>query len=937
MRVVRGLWIVAMLFAVGCSCGGGDNPGMNDGGDGGDGGTAPTDAMTDAPPAGACGDGTVQAGEQCDDGNTDSGDSCRGDCLSDYSCGNGVTDLMSDGALRDEACDDGNTTSGDGCNATCDSNESCGNSVVDPTEACDDGNTMDGDTCSADCQTNLLCGNGNPDDPEECDDGNTTDGDGCDASCFVERCGNGRTQSGEDCDDGNSDDNDGCTLLCRFTCSSDTDCVDANVCDGAETCANPGTATSTCVASPTPEPDGTLCGPMQICVSGACVMSGCGDGFTDSGRGEECDDGNTTDGDGCDTDCTYTCDNAADCGDGDVCNGNETCSMAGSVMSRCGAGTPASDGTSCGSGGRICRGGVCTVAGCGDGIRSGAEQCDDGNTTDGDGCDADCTWTCTGAASCSDANPCNGNEVCSMPSSLMSRCGPGTPAADGTACGGANVCISGACVAGRCGDGFRSGTEQCDDGNTANGDGCDNDCTWTCAGPADCTDGNACNGDEVCSMPGTIGSRCGAGAAPPTGTACDRDGMPATRDICRMSMCLASVCGDGYTDAGRTPAEQCDDGNTNNGDGCSSTCQNETMCGDGAVNMGEQCDHGGGCLDTSACTTSAECAFMRVCTPAQLCDGGTNDLDPCAVPADCPGGMCRTATNTCTIGGRQGSGCFANGDCPNGGQCTSATPAGRCGDGVTRCNMDTQCSMVDNRCIARSLDGCSGRCNDEVVYRIDTLRISDPRFQAFGFVDVTNTVNMLLQDEVTAYGLNLLIGLDPQSTAAGAPAGVSNITASDCDMTGCVGNTAFVTSNYDVRGGTMVCLQAITGTQFTGGGAIAENAPTASTMGNCLVTSAPVNFTLSFAGINVALSDARIGAEYRTAGTPDRLVDGLIMGFLPESVANTIYLPSTIMLVGGSSLGSLLNPNDRDMNGTVRGWWLYLNFTATEVPITQRP
>src|SRR5688572_18695105 len=58
------------------------------------------------------------------------------------SCGNGDVD---DGEL----CDDGNNRSGDGCPADC--APPCGDGVRDPSEVCDDGNTMDGDECSYDC------------------------------------------------------------------------------------------------------------------------------------------------------------------------------------------------------------------------------------------------------------------------------------------------------------------------------------------------------------------------------------------------------------------------------------------------------------------------------------------------------------------------------------------------------------------------------------------------------------------------------------------------------------------------------------------------------------------------------------------------------------------------------------------------------------------
>lgn len=57
-------------------------------------------------------------------------------------CGNGRID-------PGEACDDGNNRSGDGCPADC--SPPCGDGVRDPGEACDDGNTIDGDGCSADC------------------------------------------------------------------------------------------------------------------------------------------------------------------------------------------------------------------------------------------------------------------------------------------------------------------------------------------------------------------------------------------------------------------------------------------------------------------------------------------------------------------------------------------------------------------------------------------------------------------------------------------------------------------------------------------------------------------------------------------------------------------------------------------------------------------
>jgi cysteine-rich repeat protein len=123
-------------------------------------------------------------------------------------CGNGHVD-------SGEVCDDGNTEDGDGCSAVCDSDETCGNNVVDPGEVCDDGNTDDGDACAADCSSENPCGNGQPDPGEACDDGNNDDGDGCSADCSSdESCGNTIVDPGESCDDGNTADEGICNSTC---------------------------------------------------------------------------------------------------------------------------------------------------------------------------------------------------------------------------------------------------------------------------------------------------------------------------------------------------------------------------------------------------------------------------------------------------------------------------------------------------------------------------------------------------------------------------------------------------------------------------------------------------------------------------------------------------------------------------------------------------
>src|SRR5688572_8220758 len=72
--------------------------------------------------------------------------------------------------------------------------------------------------------------------------------------------------------------------------------------------------------------DGTACGDGDICLDGECVASECGDGFIDPAREEDCEDMNDVPFDGCEPGtCQFTCDEIADCDDGESCNGAETC------------------------------------------------------------------------------------------------------------------------------------------------------------------------------------------------------------------------------------------------------------------------------------------------------------------------------------------------------------------------------------------------------------------------------------------------------------------------------------------------------------------------------------------------------------------------------------------------------------------------------------
>ena len=156
----------------------------------------------------ACGNGVIESGEGCDDGNTLAGDGCDALCRIEADCGDGVVE----GA---ETCDDGNTLAGDGCDALCRIEADCGDGVVEGAETCDDGNTLAGDGCDALCRIEADCGDGVVEGAETCDDGNTRAGDGCDALCQTEAvCGNGVVETGEICDDGNTLPGDGCDASC---------------------------------------------------------------------------------------------------------------------------------------------------------------------------------------------------------------------------------------------------------------------------------------------------------------------------------------------------------------------------------------------------------------------------------------------------------------------------------------------------------------------------------------------------------------------------------------------------------------------------------------------------------------------------------------------------------------------------------------------------
>ena len=571
-----------------------------------------------------CGDGTISAGEECDDGNTateicaygeNSCTVCNELCF--YSegrtsyCGNSHIDttngeVCDNGSFNNVVCDPPYGERCEYCSSSCgimtNPGPNCGDETVqtDQGEQCDNGDNNDvvcvpsyGSSCTycdwkchSQSVTAPRCGDSNIDNAygEECDDGNAFTesceyGQAscviCDSSCRLASgttslCGDGNlnSQHGEECDDGNSD-----TESCSY---------------GHTTC--------------------FVCDSLCKVVSGQ--TSYCGDGATDHDNNETCDDGNTI---------------AEDCDYGDfecaVCD--SLCHLTDQYSMYCGDGTvQSSHGEECDdkdNNGQDCNppyGGSCSYCSrecevianpgpyCGDGsIQSKWEECDDG-ALNGDMCSSPpcsyCDWNCR-----------------------LKRN-----------------------VAGLCGNGVLDLLEDCDDGNTISGDGCDSVCRFeakylvgsftvnTCNINMDIWDHSLEDGDKYvlylngnkyttgtsetlfnlsnplhstksinltqchnvftaqCISQGLSGPNTASVkilessqaakdwtmyCTPPTNYIDCAQGqvVKLTVDVVNNPCCVSQwpVCGNNIVET----SEECDDGNTQSGDGCTSTCRNEPV------------------------------------------------------------------------------------------------------------------------------------------------------------------------------------------------------------------------------------------------------------------------------------------------------------------------------------------------------------------------
>lgn len=193
---------------------------------------------------------------------------------------------------------------------------------------------------------------------------------------------------------------------------------------------------------------------------------------------------------------------------------------------------------------------------------------------------------------------------------------------------------------GECGNGIKEKGEQCDDGNLKDGDGCSSTCNLgdNELVPVICGDVNDDCKVNVLDIKYLTSYLFHLGPAPMCNSIekcsdVNLDGKVSLSDIVYLvaylykdgpAPCYEHICGDGILG----PNEQCDDGNTKDGDGCSANCEKEECeecrcksCDDDKDDKDEivfycspnwECSGWSECLDgiqTRKCKDTNKCVF----------------------------------------------------------------------------------------------------------------------------------------------------------------------------------------------------------------------------------------------------------------------------------------------------------------------------------------
>ncbi|WP_431603497.1 DUF4215 domain-containing protein [Corallococcus macrosporus] len=473
---------------------------------------------------------------------------------------------------------------------------------------------------------------------------------------------------------------------------------------------------------------------------------------------------------------------------------------------------------------------------CGDGAISPREECDDGNTTAGDGCNATCGiepgYGCTGAPSacartCGNGNLNPGEQCDDGNTAANDGCNASCRVESGYACPTPGQ----ACTA-TCGNGAINAGEQCDDGNVFSSDGCSAACRietgYTCSGaPSVCAPlcGNGVlNAGELCDDGNTaLGDGCSNACTLELGYSCATPGQP-----------CAKTCGNGTVD----PGELCDDGNLTSGDGCATECRVEDgyacstpstgpsvcaqTCGNGALDANETCDDGNdnsndgcsnGCrVEPGYSCSGAPSACVTVCgdglrAGAEACDDGNTAVgDGCnATCAVEPGYSCPAPGNTCfkTCGngaldaGEQcddanavnGDGCSTTCAVEPGYSCNGAPSAcgTTCGDGIR-----AGTEVCDDGNLVGG-DTCSPRCLLEVGQTCNASNVCE------GFCD-PSTQKCVAQDPGTVTPTPVITGPAANSTVTTRTPPITGTGEPGATVTVREGTTVVCTATVDANG-----------------------------------------------------------------------------------------------------------------------------------------